>query len=192
MKITRKQENKIKEFGEVVNWMHRIELNLESLEKRLDAVERRLSNEPFEGVRFEEEIADSKNFERKFNEIKKEIESLKEKIVHSKSKDEKIPLISLRKKEGERKSVDYGKKIREIEERLEKFEGKTIVKIRGIEFPVEITGVIGGILAFVIGIFLIFGRKEVILSPSFVFSVGTILLISTGIKIYLFNRKNVS
>lgn len=169
MKIAKKEENKIKrgEFGEIVNWLQRIELNIESLEKRLDAVERRISDEEFEGVKFGEE-----------------------KTGEWKSENEEIPFLSLRKKE-EEKSANYEEKIRGIEERLKKIEGKTIVKIRGIEFPIEVTGIVGGILAFMIAILLNFGWKETIISPLFIFSVGIILIFSTGIKIYLVNRKNV-
>jgi len=184
--------SKSKELEEIGNWIQRIELKLNSLEKRLDAVERRLSNESFEGLRFgEKRTIDYESFEEKFSEVKKEIELFKEEMKKLRNYKEEIPVISLKKRRGVEESNECMKKIEEIEEKLEKIENKTTVKIGGIEFPIEITGIVGGIIAFIIGILLFLGYREMITSPSSVILIGIVLLLSTGIKIYLVNRKNV-
>lgn len=88
MKIKEKKEKK--EKGEERNrdlnsWLQRLQQHVDSLEKRLDAVERRLSDKPFEGVRFgsksilieDEQKSNLSRIENEIANLKKEIESLK-------------------------------------------------------------------------------------------------------------------
>ncbi|HEC77040.1 MAG TPA: hypothetical protein ENI33_07280 [Thermoplasmatales archaeon] len=184
-----KTSSKNKELGKIGNWIQRIELKLDSLEKRLDAVERRLSDEPFEGLRFgEERMIDHESFGEKFTEVKKEIALIKEEMNKLKNYKEKIPVISLKKRRNTEQSNEYMRKIEKIEEKLGEIKNKTIVKIGRVEFPMEITGIVGGIIAFIMGILLFLGYRETVVSPSFAILIGIILLFSTGIKIYLVNR----
>lgn len=185
MKIKEKKEKK--EKGEERNrdlnsWLQRLQQHVDSLEKRLDAVERRLSDKPFEGVRFgsksilieDEQKSNLSRIENEIANLKKEIESLK--------KDETV-IISLKK-------GDVKKEIANIERRLERLEKKkAIVKVRKIEVPLEITGIVGGFIAFIIAILLFGGYKDIIVSPPFVMFVGIVLLTATALKTYLINIK---
>ncbi len=185
MKIKEKKEKK--EKGEERNrdlnsWLQRLQQHVDSLEKRLDAVERRLSDKPFEGVRFgsksilieDEQKSNLSRIENEIANLKKEIESLK--------KDETV-IISLKK-------GDVKKEIANIERRLERLEKKkAIVKVGKIEVPLEITGIVGGFIAFIIAILLFGGYKDIIVSPPFVMFVGIVLLTATALKTYLINIK---
>ena len=185
MKIKEKKEKK--EKGEERNrdlnsWLQRLQQHVDSLEKRLDAVERRLSDKPFEGVRFgsksilieDEQKSNLSRIENEIANLKKEIESLK--------KDETV-IISLKK-------GDVKKDIANIERRLERLEKKkAIVKVGKIEVPLEITGIVGGFIAFIIAILLFGGYKDIIVSPPFVMFVGIVLLTATALKTYLINIK---
>lgn len=185
MKIKEKKEKK--EKGEERNrdlnsWLQRLQQHVDSLEKRLDAVERRLSDKPFEGVRFgsksilieDEQKSNLSRIENEIANLKKEIESLK--------KDETV-IISLKK-------GDVKKEIANIERRLERLEKKkAMVKVGKIEVPLEITGIVGGFIAFIIAILLFGGYKDIIVSPPFVMFVGIVLLTATALKTYLINIK---
>jgi len=182
------ESREAKEFTEMSSWIQRIEQNVESLEKRLDAVERRLSGEPFEGTKFikfsDEKVNESAKM---YKELKGEIEKLKREMQHRKepvSRNETV-VISLRK--GERK-IDYEKELMDLKRRLEKVEKrKATVKLGKIEVPIEITGLVGGILILVIAILLFGGYKQLVISPPFVTLIGVILLMAVALKTYMIN-----
>ena len=71
---------------------------------------------------------------------------------------------------------------RDVNVRLEKIERREppVMRIGSMEIPIEFTGVIGGILVFIIAILVIVGQKEIIISPIFLAVVG-ILLISSAL-----------
>ncbi len=167
------------------------------MKKDCDAVERRLSNEPFEGSKFgSKSIAIEKNYEDRLKEIartlgeeikilKKEIEAIKAKGV---AKAESPVTISL-KRSGEN-ITNFAKEIANIERRLERLEKKkatATVKVGKIEVPIEITGIVGGFLAFIIAILLFGGYKNLVISPPFVMFIGLVLLTATALKTYIIN-----
>ena len=57
-----------------------------------------------------------------------------------------------------------------------------VMKLGTMEIPVEITGVIGGILAFTIAILVALNQKAVLLSPVFLTAVGLLLIGSALVK----------
>jgi chromosome segregation ATPase len=57
-----------------------------------------------------------------------------------------------------------------------------VMKLGAMEIPVEITGVIGGLLAFTIAALVAFGQKAVVLSPVFLAAVGLLLTGSALVK----------
>ena len=181
---------------ELINWLQGLGQRVESLEKRLDAVERRLSEKPFEGTKFNSKsIVMEKDYEEKWKEIKtklenkitnlkKELETLKGRKIES--KNETPVTISIRKGEG----INVAREIANIERRLEKIEKKKAtptVRVGKIEVPIEITGIIGGFLAFIIAILLFGGHKDIVVSPPFVMFIGIVLLTATALKTYLIN-----
>lgn len=51
-----------------------------------------------------------------------------------------------------------------------------VMHLGSLEFPVEFTGIIGGLLAFLIAILVLIGQKEILLSPWFLIPVGLLLI----------------
>ena len=190
----KESETNEKEIKEMSSWLHRLQQSIESLEKRLDAIERRLSNESFESPRLimkekENRKADlPKDIEKLIRKLQDEIEDLKNRVKERRieSKETKEPIISIRK--SEQKAKNYDNAILNIERRLEKLERrKATVKVGKIEVPVEITGIVGGLIAFLIAILLLEGYKSLVISPSFVGFIGVILILATAVKTYMIN-----
>ncbi len=191
-------ETNEKEIKEMSNWLHRLQQSIESLEKRLDAIERRLSNESFESPHLimgekENRKADiPKNIEKLIGKLQDEIEDLKNKLKEGgaerkeakETKEPKEPIISIRKSEAKK----YDNAILNIERRLEKLERrKATVRVGKIEVPIEITGIVGGLLAFLIAILLLEGYKGLVISPAFVGFIGMVLIAATAVKTYMMN-----
>lgn len=51
-----------------------------------------------------------------------------------------------------------------------------VMHLGSLEVPVEFTGIIGGLLVFLIAILVLIGQKEILLSPLFLFPVGLLLI----------------
>jgi len=51
-----------------------------------------------------------------------------------------------------------------------------VMHLGAMEIPIELTGVIGGCLAFTIAIIVLIGQKEILLSPVFLCGVGVLLI----------------
>ncbi len=193
-----------REERDVSNWIQRLKQHVDSLEKRLDAIERRLSEEPFKMVKFGGEEKTEKIKEsglREFtSKIEKEIDILKKEIEEMKTREIKFKterkgsnevVISLKRKGEETTSTNYAKDLANIERRLERLEksrkAAATVKVGKIEVPFEVTGLIGGFLAFLIAILLFEGYKNLVISPPFVMFIGLVLLTATALKTYLIN-----
>jgi len=196
-----------KELKELNSYIQRLQQNVRSLEKRLDAVEKRLSNEPFENpslmmVEKGEKRTDMpQNIEKLIRKLQDEIEDLKNKVKEGGAggkeikevkdvketkgtKEPKEPIISIRKSEAKK----YDNAILNIERRLEKLERrKATVRVGKIEVPIEITGIVGGLIAFLIAILLLEGYKGLVISPGFVGFIGIVLIAATAVKTYMMN-----
>ena len=175
-------------INEINNWLQRIQQRVESIEKRLDAVERRLSGKSFESVKFvggvKEDSGLIKKLEEEINELREELKKIDK---SGRDKKEKEVVISLKKKGVEDNVL---KEIANMERRLERLEKKKatpVVKVGKIEVPVEITGIVGGLLALFIAALLFGGYKKLVISPSFVMFIGIVLLTATALKTYLIN-----
>lgn len=190
-----------REERDVSNWIQRLKQHVDSLEKRLDAIERRLSEEPFKMAKFgEEKTEETKGGFREFtSKIEKEIEVLKKEIEEMKreakfkteERGSREVVISLKRKGEETTSTNYARDLANIERRLERLEksrkAAATVKVGKIEVPFEVTGLIGGFLAFLIAILLFEGYKDLVISPPFVMFIGLVLLTATALKTYLIN-----
>jgi uncharacterized RDD family membrane protein YckC len=51
-----------------------------------------------------------------------------------------------------------------------------VMRVGALEVPVEFTGLIGGLLAFIIAILVLIDQKSILLSPVFLFLVGLLLI----------------
>lgn len=72
----------------------------------------------------------------------------------------------------------------ELASRMEHVERRAppVMKLGSKEVPIEITGIIGGLLMFVITILVLAGQKDVLISPVFLAIIGFILIISAILK----------
>jgi len=57
-----------------------------------------------------------------------------------------------------------------------------VMRLGTMEIPIEFTGIIGGLLAFMVALLVVMNQKEVLLSPVFLFIVGIILIGSAMLK----------
>jgi len=196
------QEAEEKGREETKSWIRRIEQQVDSLEKRLDAVERRLSGEEFvqpktgkilvtESKRMQEI---SRKFEEEIQKIKDEILQLRAAHKTENVKGERKPLIVKVEKRSRSDTTpsEVGmfspKEIANLERRIERLEKrKATVKVGKIEVPIEITGIVGGLIAFLIAALLFEGYRDLIISPSFVMFIGIVLILAAAIKTYLIN-----
>jgi hypothetical protein len=67
-----------------------------------------------------------------------------------------------------------------------------MVKLGAMEIPVEVTGIIGGLLAFTIAILVAMNQKAVLLSPVFLTAVGVLLIGSAMLKMIRSRSKTPS
>ncbi len=118
--------------------------------------------------------------------LEEELQALKEEIKKLSQSGREV-IISLKKKES---GDSILKDIANIERRLEKLEKKKnmpVVKVGKINVPIEITGIVGGLLALFIAALLFGGYKELVISPPFVMFIGILLMSAAALKTYLIN-----
>lgn len=100
-------------------------------------------------------------------------------------------------------SIQHG--VSEVETRItqmtSQFEMKTraleqrkplVMKLGTMEIPIEVTGIIGGLLAFTIAILVALNQKEVLLSPVFLTAVGILLIGSAMLKMVRARSRTIS
>ena len=193
------------------SWIRKLEQTANSLSSRLSAVEKRISygnfspsTGNFQGAATEGPI------ERLFTDLQKEKQG-KDVDEVSKILDKELAFIqeeliaqqtemaTLKDKLNEVEShltgfteeikhsqVQDSKNLNDFAIRLEKIERREppLMKLAGIEIPIELTGVVGGILAFVLAILVVIDQKEIILSPLFLSLVGLVLIGSAIFKTF--------
>lgn len=207
-----KIESKSKEevdVGELRNWIRRVEQNIDSIDKRLDAVERRLSGEIFTSPKIlknegksSPEILDSK-IQELSQKLEEEIKNIREEILGVKkagngtyvvgeNKRRRTPVViphGGKEKGGTADEQKCAKEIAELERRVERIERrKTTVKVGKVEIPIEITGIVGGVFAFIIAALLFGGYRDMVISPVFSMFIGTVLISAVALKTYLINK----
>jgi len=193
------------------SWIRKLEQTANSLSSRLSAVEKRISygnfspsTGNFQGAATEGPI------ERLFTDLQKEkqgkdveeVSRILDKeflIIQEELIAQQTEIATLKEKLGEVEShltgfteeiensqIQDSKSLNDLTTRLDKIECREppVMKLAGMEIPIEITGVIGGILAFIIAILVIADQKEVILSPLFLSLVGLVLIGSAIFKTF--------
>lgn len=193
------------------SWIRKLEQTANSLSSRLSAVEKRLSRrkpdpsaklmpsimvEGSMGRIFEilKDGAEDKNFDEvsrivgnEFTFMQEELISQQTEVAFLKEKigeiNSSLDIISGKIKEGD---IYNSKFLESVESRLEKIERREppMMKLGRMEIPIEITGIIGGIIAFIAAILIAIGQKEIIVSPLFLLLVGFILIGSALFKAF--------
>ena len=197
------------DVGQIRSWIRRIEQNIDSIDKRLDAVERRLSGEIFTSPKIlkNESKSNSEVLDRKIQELSRkldeEIRNMREEMLRfgrvgdrtyfaGENRSRRGPVVishSSKGKEGLTDEQEHAKEIAELERRIERMEKrKTTVKVGRVEIPIEITGVVGGVFAFIIAALLFEGYKNIVTSPVFCMLAGAVLVSAAALKTYLINK----
>jgi len=193
------------------SWIRKLEQTANSLSSRLSAVEKRISHGSFNSStgNFQGAITEGP-IERLFTDLQKEkqdkdveeVSRILDKeflIIQEELIAQQTELAMLKEKLGDVEShltgfteeikhsqVQDSKSLNDFATRLEKIEQREppVMKLAGMEIPIEITGIIGGILAFVLAILVIADQKEIILSPLFLSLVGLVLIGSAIFKTF--------
>ena len=205
-KETLPSEDTIQSFR---SWIRKLEQNSNSLSSRLSAVEKRLSkrksteidislsdslvdgpiekifkqlNEGKQGKPIQEV---SKILDGEFAVIQEELISQQTELASIKESIRDLDT-SLSNLSEEIKNSQYqgSTAVEDIASRIECIERRKppVMKLGRMEIPIEITGIIGGMLAFVLAFIVMAGQKDIILSPLFLFIVGLILIGSALFK----------
>jgi len=194
------------DIGDIRGSLRKMEQTIESLSTRLDAVERRLSDMDFEGPVVIDNQTPSSGYTE--NSIRQLSKKMKTEITHLQQELQEIkraqadahqpgkadqqssasPTVIHAGKHNRGGSDAHRKKVAELEQRMEELEGqKATVQVGRIEIPLEISGIVGGMLAFLIAVLLFQGHRGLVTSPAFVASLGVLLVIAAACKTYLVN-----
>lgn len=199
LKRKQKDENESPQdnLQSVRSWIRKIEQSTTAVSSRLSAVEKRLStgmNEPDAG----DILAMNGRVETLVLNIKKKSASAVARVLdheltflHNELMDQKKEFDRLREQlrtyeEMNTTSAIELKTLRStisqmnetIDQRLEQ-SGRAksfVMHLGAVEIPIELTGIIGGLLAFTISGIILIGQKEILLSPVFLCSVGLLLI----------------
>jgi len=193
------------------SWVRRLEQTANSLSSRLSAVERRLSprkSSGSSGLMLGNVLEGP--VEKIFNNVKekKEDKTLEELsklldnelyIIRDELVSQQIEITTLKEKiDGVGSSLEtitgaankegtYNSKLLdEFQLRLEKIERKNppVMKLGDMEIPIEITGIVGGIIAFIMAVIVAVDQSEIIISPLFLSLIGFILIGSALFKTF--------
>ncbi|WP_440953043.1 hypothetical protein [Methanococcoides sp. FTZ1] len=170
---------------DVLGRVESFDQSVRSLEKRLRAVERRLSVEvPAEdvaGTVFElqqpQVSGDVRAAIETINKLKAEVEELRSLIEGSIRQD--IDKLS------DRLETALAKQ----DEKLRHIEDRNRITIGSIRMPVELSGIMGAMLLFITGGLIFAGRWDILRSPYFSLGLGLVLALAVLFKFYRVNRK---
>ncbi len=203
-KENRADDRQDMDIGDMRGSLRKLEQTIESLSTRLDAVERRLSDMDFEGpVVMDTENRPSphpsirqlsKKINSEITQLQQELQEIKraQADTHQPGKagqqSSASPTVIPAGKNNRGGSDAHRKKVAELERKMEVLEGqKATVQVGRIEIPLEISGIVGGMLAFLIAALLFQGHRGLVASPAFVASLGVLLVIAAACKTYLVN-----
>ena len=208
-KKTKKDSSTQDNIQSMRSWVRKIEQTTNSVSSRLAAVEKRISRRnmdppgssipdtilegPIE--RIFADLKDGKNnkdlevlskiLDSEFSIMQEELLSQENEINSLESQLTTISASLAEIKEEIKKMKTAETQIsQDVNVRLEKIERREppVMRIGSMEIPIEFTGVIGGILVFIIAILVIVGQKEIIISPIFLAVVGILLIGSALFK----------
>ena len=156
------------------NWIRRLESHIQSLSSRLAAIEKRLSIQTDEHP-LPPALSDYKPTKKEHtdNQTQQTINDLQTQI-----QDLAVQLDTLKKQ-----TAKHQKSTHQELSRLYKRE-PPILQIGNVELPIEISGLLGGILAFILAGLVLLGQAPLITSPAFLILIGFVFLFSTLLKIW--------
>ena len=157
--------------------------SVRTLERRLRAVERRLSIE----VPPEDSAADSfDNTEKLLQQTRTELSTLVEGFGSLKTDIDDVKGLM---QESLRVDMDkLSESVLQLDSRLERVENQNKITIGSIKVPVELSGVVGAGVLLVTGTLIFADRWDIIRSPYFSFGIAGVLAAAVFAKFYLANK----
>jgi len=171
------EDDRLPDAGvEVQSWIRRVEQQVSSLDKRLDAIERRLS-EPQRAsppVKINEREP-PRRAEEKTGDAEKNGETAATPTVYPVANPSRLPRTG-------------GRDLANLERRVKRLERERFLFTVGeMQVPVEVTGMGVGILALVLAGLLHLGYMPVAASPLFMAILGMVLVLIAAMKTYTMN-----
>jgi hypothetical protein len=181
----------------VRSWIRKIEQTTTSVSSRLSAVEKRLSGRTMEsdglktiGIEGPIETVFLKRKNKNATEIARvldgELSFLHNEMYRQQQETSGINehLIEIEKTQTTMKTEFHGIQTAmaelnstiDLQRKQKERHAPLMMHLGSLELPVEFTGIIGGLLAFLIAVLVLIGQKEILLSPWFLFPVGLLLI----------------
>ena len=203
--ITRAEDN----IESMRSWVRKIEQTTNSVSSRLSAVEKRLSGRKFgysndqipnsilegpierifadlkEGKKNKDMEEVSRILDSEFAVMQDELMAQQNEIVSVRKDIDGINVSLTEIKEEMKKThMAEARFLKDIKDRLERIEqiAPPVMKLGNMEVPIEITGIIGGVLAFIIAILILVDQNWIFTSPWFLSIVGLIFIGSAVFK----------
>ena len=193
------------------SWVRKIEQSTNSVSSRLSAVEKRLSvrntdvsdnpgtnvnilDRPFKNVFKDLKIGDNTSKEivevsnildSEFERIQNELVTQQTEVEGINKKIQEITKTLLNIKEEIKKSRDIETKfLTDFRKRLELIEKRAapIMKLGKLEVPIEISGIVAGLIAIFAALFILMDQTSILVSPAFLGIVGLVFIGSAVFK----------
>jgi len=204
----------LEDIQSVKSWIRKIEQTASSISARLCAIEKRLALQPLDpetiylnglseeqgnGKEKKKLRRSKKNVERAVQYFDTEIQALYDEIAQQKNDvvtvqttiDDLNKTIQSLYENDQRQYHISSDVVEDFDHRLENLERKEplTMHLGTWEIPIEFSGLITGILAFLIALLVIFDEKEIILSPFFLCAIGSVFISAALVKtLYLSKR----
>ena len=168
--------------GEMQTWMRNLEQHLMSLNARLGAVEQRISESSGIGSPDVVDEEDENQLTRKPIILMDNLTIDQVQRLDNEIRDITQSLTSLKQHERSMRAFKN-----DTEEQLKKMKHRknthsVIMKLGKKEIPLELSGIIGGFICFLVAGLVIFDATEIVLSPWFLTGIGALLLSGTFLR----------
>lgn len=201
--IKKKKKNELSGYEDNIqsmrNWVRKIEQTANSISSRLAAVEKRIS----QGIESDDTVikvessyiskafedlqnSDDADFDKLVKVVGSELSILHGEIVSLQNEislfNEKVDDITSRFsniKEEIYKTLEYEEQVvKEVNERINRLEKRAppVMKLGGMEVPIEIAGVIAGGISLLAACLVFFNKQSFLVSPVFLAIVGIVFI----------------
>lgn len=203
--VSQREKNSDQEqtMHDMMIWLRKMEQSTESISGRLAAVEQRLSlktrmSHPQWYVNSEKKEKQSHSFTSSSeiknvlhlneNEYAEELATVQSLLAEQRNKIASLENKTVNSKTTETTTQqrldqlnEHLNNIQNTVDSIQKRQSKRSfsMKVKGREIPIEISGIIGGVLAFIIAVLIGLGGKNVVVSPVFLTGIGCILIASS-------------
>jgi hypothetical protein len=169
--------------SEMHTWMRNLEQNVMSVSARLGAVENRISIPTM--ISDGKQRKERNNVDKSDNSQEASIAESTIKQFHQMSEELQKIIVSLKENEKKLDALQAFKV--NTEKELQGLHGQKqshtmVMKLGEKEIPLELTGIMGGMISFGVALMLFLDLSEVVLSPLFLVGIGGLFLLSSLLR----------